>query len=142
MREDILEAVRVVAFGREAHDPFPKQIKLERSHLRDENINAHVPLGASDEQRVMYVLLNNALLVVLQILQVADDRYFTAAGQVGGLADPHLLLLLAIDGGARKRVHELLRFIRQTESQRREVVNFAEPALVPLDQSSQVVLRA
>ena len=68
MGEDVAQLVRVVPFTREANDAFFEQVELQRTHLGDQHVNAHVPLGATDQQRVVNVLLNNALLVVLQVL--------------------------------------------------------------------------
>ena len=65
--------------------------------MRYQYVDAHVPLRTTDQKWIINVLLDDALLVVLQVLQVADNGDFSASGQIRGLADPHLLSLLAID---------------------------------------------
>ena len=68
MGKDVAQLVRVVPFTGEANDAFLEQVELQGAHLGDQHVNAHVPLGASDEQRIVNVLLDNALLIVLQVL--------------------------------------------------------------------------
>lgn len=73
MAEEVSKVIHVVTLGGEANDALFKEVKLEWPQLGDKHIYAHVPLGAADQQRVVDVLLNHALLVVLQVLQVVDD---------------------------------------------------------------------
>ena len=119
-----------------------EEMDLERAHLGDQDVDSHVPLRASDQSRVAYVLLNHALLVILQVLEVVDDSDLSATRQVRRFTDPHLFLLRGAEGLARVHVRELFRLVRQAVGRRCEVVNFAEPALVSLDEPRQVVLRA
>ena len=68
MGEYVAQLVRVVPFTGEANDALFEQVELQGAHLGDQHVNTHVPLGATDQQRVVNVLLDNALLVVLQVL--------------------------------------------------------------------------
>ena len=133
MREHVVEAVSVVSFGREADNSFLEEVDLERPHLSYENINPHVPLGAPDQKRIVNVLLDYALLIILEVLQTADDLDFTASREICGLADPHLFVILPIDSLSCIHVNELLCFIGETKCLRSEVVHFAEPASISLD---------
>lgn len=100
--EDILQISGVVAFGWEANDTFFEQVDFQRPHLRDQDVNTHVPLRTTDQQRVVNVLLDHTLLIVLEVLKVANNCYFSTSGEICGLADPHLFRLLAIDGLSRE----------------------------------------
>ena len=133
MWEHVVEAVSVVSFGREADNAFLEEVDLERPHLSYENINPHVPLGAPDQERIVNVLLDYALLIILEVLQTADDLDFTASREICGLADPHLFVILPIDSLSCIHVNELLCFIGETKCLRSEVVHFAEPASISLD---------
>ena len=73
MGEHVLEAVCVVSFGRKTDNSFFEEVDLERAHLSYEDVDPHVPLGAPDQKRIVNVLLDYALLVVLEVLQTADD---------------------------------------------------------------------
>ena len=68
MGEHILEAISVVPLGRETDNSFLEEVDLQRTHLSNENIDPHVPLSASDQKRVVNVLLDYALLIVLEVL--------------------------------------------------------------------------
>ena len=142
MWEDVLQAVGVVALGWEAHNTLFEQVDFQRTHLCYQHIYTHVPFGSPDEQRVVNVLLDHTLLVILQILQTTNDRDLSPSRQVRRFADPHLLSLGTIDRLPREQVYELLRLIWQAVRYRREVVYFAEPSSVALDQACQVVLGA
>ena len=63
----------VVAVRAKPYDSLPVQVELHRPHLGDQDINTHVPLDASDQQRVADVLLNYALLLQPNLHAVVDD---------------------------------------------------------------------
>ena len=73
MGKHILEAVSIVSFGRKAYYSFLEEVYLQRTHLSYENVNPHVPLGAPDQKRIVNVLLDYALLFVLEVVQAAND---------------------------------------------------------------------
>lgn len=102
MREDVLNVICVVALGGEPGDTLLEQMDFQRPHLRDEHIYAHVPLRPPDQQRVVNVLLYDALLVILQVLQVVNNRDLSTSTEVCGLTDPHLLFLVCADGLPRE----------------------------------------
>ena len=133
MGEHILEAVSVVSFGRKAYNSFLEEVDLQRTHLSYENVNPHIPLGASDQKRIVNVLLNYALLFVLEVFQAADDWDLAAAREVRRFANPHLFVIFPIDSFSCIHVYELLSLIRETKRLRSEVVNFAKPASISLD---------
>ena len=58
------------------------------------------------------ILLDHALLVVLQLSDIVDDRYFTAAGEISRLTDPNVFRLLSLTLHTREILNELLIFIR------------------------------
>ncbi len=132
MWKDILQAVCIVSLRWETHDTFLEEIDLKRSHLGDENIYAHVPFSTTYQQRIANVFLDDTLLVVLQILQIRYDWYFPAPGQISRLTNPHLFVLLTIDGLIGEIVDELLGLVGQTIRHRGEMVYFTKPTTISL----------
>jgi hypothetical protein len=55
----------VVSVGAKSDYALFVKVKFHGGHLVDEHVNAHVPLGASDEKRVGDVLLHDRLRVIL-----------------------------------------------------------------------------
>ena len=129
----ILQAVRIVALRGKADDAFFEQVNFQRPHLRDQHVNPHVPLRTPDQQWIVNVLLNDTWLVVLQVVYVANQSNFTTPRQVVWFADPDLLpSILATNCLLAKCVHELFCLVGQTVSVGGKVVNFTEPAPIPL----------
>ena len=75
-------------------------------------------------------------------MQTANDRNFPSSRQICRFANPHLLSLSAIDSLPGEEVHELFCLVGQAICHGREVVDFAEPASVALDEACKVVFGA
>ena len=134
----VLERRVVVPVRREAHYSFAIKVNFHWPHLRDEHVNAHVPLGLANEHGLCNVLLDDALLVVVQVGQVVDYRNAPTPAQVGRLADPDVVLL----GTAGKGFNKLLVLVGEEKSYWDEVVNVAEHVAHLFDESRKIVFCA
>jgi len=129
----------VVLIGGKPDNALSVEMQLQRSHLGDQHINSHVPLGALNEQRVGNVLLNNTLLVILQICHVVNDADLAASRQVSWLANPDLFLFISVPSVV---LYELLVLVRKYIRSRNEVVNVSKHISHAFKHTSQVVLGA
>ena len=90
--ELVVDVLCVVPVTAESDDSVSVEVDLHRPHLTDQYVNAHVPLNASDQARLLYVLLDDGLLLVLKHVNVTDEADAFAFAEVGRLANPDLLL--------------------------------------------------
>ena len=93
MAEEVLHVGVVVSVGAETDEALLVEVDLDGTHLSYANIYSHVPLAAFDEVRIRQVFLEHALLIVLQVVNVVDDRDSSTLGHVRGFAYPHGILV-------------------------------------------------
>lgn len=93
MRVYVLQVLSVVFLRRETHDTFSEEVHFQGTCCCYKYIDAHVPLVASNEQRVSNILLDDALLVILKFSNVTDKENLASSAQVSWLADPYLLII-------------------------------------------------
>lgn len=88
--------------------------------MRDQYINAHVPFDPSNEQGLGDVLLDYALLCVLQFHHIVDQGDASAFRTVCRLTDPFLVFVTV------ECVHKLIVLVGQDVGLGDKVVSFAE----------------
>ena len=88
--------------------------------MRDQHINAHVPFDPSNEQGLGDVLLDYALLGILQFHHIVDKSNASAFRTICRLTDP-LLVFVTVEG-----VHKLIVLVGQDVGLGDKVVSFAE----------------
>ena len=92
---------------------------------------------------IRYVLLNDTLLVILELVDIAQYGYFTAPAQISGLANPQFLCFFSGPCAfSRKLLNEGLCLIRQAEGHRYEVVDGSKQLLIALEQAGKVIFGA
>ena len=82
---------------------------------------------------VLDVLLDDALLVILEVGELLDDGDFATSAQVRWLTYPHLLLTVLSKRLTSQSIHELLSLIWQTVSSGHEIKNVAKHVSIALD---------
>ena len=82
---------------------------------------------------VLDVLLDDALLVILEVGELLDDGDFATSAQVCWLTDPHLLLTVLGKRLTSQSIHELLSLIWQAVSSGHEVEDVAKHVSIALD---------
>eukprot|EP00350_Pseudokeronopsis_sp_OXSARD2_P005382 CAMPEP_0170552546 /NCGR_PEP_ID=MMETSP0211-20121228/10419_1 /TAXON_ID=311385 /ORGANISM="Pseudokeronopsis sp., Strain OXSARD2" /LENGTH=118 /DNA_ID=CAMNT_0010860319 /DNA_START=1806 /DNA_END=2162 /DNA_ORIENTATION=- len=117
MGEEVLDPGGVVLLAGEAGDPFLVEVDLQGPNLGDQHVDPHVPLVPFDQKWVLNVLLNDALLVIDELADIGDELNFLALAEVGGLADPNLVLT-----GSRELLRELFILVRQDKRDGSEIV--------------------
>ena len=65
MRKLVAQLAHVVPVRAESDKTFFVQVHFHWAHLSNEDVDAHIPLNSTDEQRLADILLYDALLVVL-----------------------------------------------------------------------------
>ena len=99
--------------------------------MRYEYVDAHVPLGSSDQMRVRNVFLNNTLLIVLQIGYVINQGNFASSTEICGFTNPYLFLcvIVAFCSVFRKLLYECFRLSGKAVGSRDEVVTLSKHVL-------------
>ena len=138
MREEVSQLWIIIPFSWKPNKSLFIQVKLHWPHLRYGYIDSHVPLNTSNEHRVVNVLLENALLIVFQVVDVIYDWDSSTSAEVWRLADPKTFFVTILV----EVVDELLILVGQNESQRGKVINLAIELLHLLNYSSKVILGA
>ena len=59
------------------------------------DVDSHVPLCTSDQVRVRDVLLNDTLLIILQIVDVINERDLPPSTEICRFTYPNLLVCIA-----------------------------------------------
>ena len=136
MRVLVSQLLKVVTIATEPNQTLLVEVELHRVHLSDQHIDSHVPFDPANQQGLTDILLNYALLVVLQFHDIVDQRYSAASRHISRLADP-LLVLVSLEG-----THKLVVLVGQDVGLRDEVVDFAENGLVFSNQPGERVFHA
>jgi len=119
VRKLVFELGLVVPLWREPYQAFTVQVDLHRPHLRDCDVDPHVPLHAFYQEWVVDILLQHTLLVILKIVDLVNDRYAPPSAQVWRLADPETGLIAIFV----EIIDKLLVLVRHYESQRSKAVD-------------------
>jgi len=94
VRKQVVEVTRVVPLRRKADKAFLVEKEVHGAHaVGNADVEAHVPLVSSDQQRLTDVLLEDTLLFVLEVVHVFDYLDAPPPTQVRGLAYPELVLV-------------------------------------------------
>lgn len=102
------------------------------------NVESHIPLATLDEVWAVDVFLEDTLLIILQVINIVDDFNSSTLSCVGGLADPHRVLITFFIVNLQK----VLVFIWHDECLGDKVKHFSVQLLHFLYQSSQVLFLA
>jgi len=121
MTKEILHVGVVVSVGTETNQSFLVEVYLDRAHLSYANIYSHVPFAPFDEVWIRQVFLEHALLIVLQVVNVVDDRDSSTLGHIRGFAYPHGILVSFFVVNLEK----ILVFIRHDEGHWGEIEDFS-----------------
>lgn len=112
VRVHVVQLRLVVAISGEANKSLLIEVDLHWPQLSDRGVYTHIPLATTYEHRVRYVLLEYALLSILEIVHLIDNGYANSTSAIGGFANPHGLLVSILV----PVVDDLLVLVRQNES--------------------------
>ena len=124
MRVDVLQTLQVVFLTAEPDDTLAVKPDFERSSFGNKDVDAHVPLVTLDQQGTGDVLLNDALLIILEFTNVTDEKDLSASAKISWFTDPYLFFILLC-----KLFYELLIFVWQDKSRWGEIVNLSKDSL-------------